>query len=321
MSNLVSILIPVYNAAEWLSETIRGALEQTWPEKELIIVDDGSTDDSLTIARSFEAPNVQVVSQQNQGACAARNRALQEAQGDYIQFLDADDLMSPHKIETQVRQLGSTPRAVAASRWARFYEEIGDGPHGPVPDRIPSQDPLTWLLIAQRGKAMMPPHAWLTPRELIDEAGPWDQSMLKNQDGEFFARVLLQADEIIFCPDATVYYRSGIPTSVSARRSPAVVHSQYTVAEKIMRALRAREDSPRVRQACADAFQQIAYSAYPDAAGIVAEAEAQVQQLGGSDVRPPGSKLFHRVGEILGWRIALWLRYWFWKLKYFSNRP
>ena len=316
MSNLVSILIPVYNAAEWLSEAIRGALEQTWPEKELIIVDDGSTDDSLAIARSCEAPNVQVISQQNQGACAARNRALQEAQGDYIQFLDADDLMSPHKIETQVRQLESTPRAVAASRWARFYEQIGDGPHGPVPNRIPSPDPLTWLILAQRGKAMMPSHAWLTPRKLIDEAGQWDESILKNQDGEFFARVLLKADEIVFCPNATVYYRSGIATSVSARRSPAVVHSQYTVAEKIMRALRAREDSPRVRRACADAFQQIAYSAYPDATGVVAEAEAQVRQLGGSDVRPPGSPFFQQVGNVLGWKIALWLRSSYRNLRY-----
>ena len=321
MSNLVSILIPVYNAAEWLPETIRGALEQTWTEKEVILVDDGSTDDSLTIARSFEAPNVQVISQQNQGACAARNRGLQEAQGDYIQFLDADDLMSPHKIETQVRQLESTPRAVAASRWARFYEQIGDGPHDPVPGCIPSTDPLTWLTLAQGRKAMMPPHAWLTPRELINEAGQWDESILKNQDGEFFARVLLKADEIVFCPNATVYYRSGIATSVSARRSPAVLHSQYTVAEKIMRALRAREDSPRVRQACADAFQQIAYSAYPDAMDVVDQAETKARQLGGSDVRPPGSNFFQRVGAVLGWRIALWLRYWFWKLKYFSNPP
>jgi glycosyltransferase involved in cell wall biosynthesis len=277
-------------------------------------------DGSLAIAQSFEARNVKVISQENKGACAARNRALREAQGDYIQFLDADDLMSPRKIETQVMQLEANPRAVAASRWTRFYDQVGDGPHGPVPDYIQSTDPLAWLLLAQRGKAMMPSHGWLAPRDLIDAAGQWEESILKNQDGEFFARVLLEANEIIFCPEVTVYYRSGISTSVSARRSSAALHSQYEMAYKIMRELRAREDSSRVREACADAFQKIAYSAYPNAMDVVTQAEAQVRQLGGSDVRPPGSSFFLRVGELLGWKTALWLRHSFWRIKYSFNR-
>jgi glycosyltransferase involved in cell wall biosynthesis len=84
---LVSIIIPVYNAASFINETINSALQQTWPNKEIIIVDDGSTDDSLILAKKFEGDIVKIFSQQNKGASAARNKGLAEAKGDYIQFL------------------------------------------------------------------------------------------------------------------------------------------------------------------------------------------------------------------------------------------
>src|SRR5919198_3579594 len=102
MSPLVSILIPAYNAERWLADTIRSALEQTWPRKEIIIVDDGSRDQTLSIARQFAAKNVSVVTQENQGGSAARNRAFSLCQGEFIQWLDADDLLSPEKIARQI---------------------------------------------------------------------------------------------------------------------------------------------------------------------------------------------------------------------------
>ena len=101
MKPLVSILIPAYNAAEWIAESLRSAMEQTWPRKEIIVVDDGSRDRTAEVARRFASNEVAVVSIENQGAAAARNHALQLAQGDYIQWLDADDLLAPDKIERQ----------------------------------------------------------------------------------------------------------------------------------------------------------------------------------------------------------------------------
>ena len=99
---LVSICIPVFNSEKWLGDTINSALAQTWSNKELIIVDDGSADNSLKIARKFESSIVKVISQNNRGACAARNKALANAQGDFIQWLDADDILAPDKIEIQL---------------------------------------------------------------------------------------------------------------------------------------------------------------------------------------------------------------------------
>ena len=111
MKPLVSILIPAFNAETWVADTIRSALAQTWPRKEIIVIDDGSTDRTLVVARRFASKDVAVVTQKNQGAAAARNHALALSQGDYIQWLDADDLLSPDKIAKQIQavdEMGST---------------------------------------------------------------------------------------------------------------------------------------------------------------------------------------------------------------------
>ena len=95
---LVSILIPAFNAGAWIADTIASAVQQTWPNKEVIVVDDGSRDDTLSVARACASSQVKVVTQANQGAAAARNQAYSICQGDYIQWLDADDLLGPDKI-------------------------------------------------------------------------------------------------------------------------------------------------------------------------------------------------------------------------------
>src|ERR1041384_5813359 len=105
MKPLVSILIPAYNAGQWLSDTVRSALGQTWEKKEIIIVDDGSKDDTLAIAKGFESDVVRVHTQKNQGAAATRNHAYSLSKGDFIQWLDADDLLSPGKVARQMEVL------------------------------------------------------------------------------------------------------------------------------------------------------------------------------------------------------------------------
>src|ERR1700730_16025191 len=106
MKPLVSILIPAYNAEKWIADTIRSALAQTWPRKEIIIVDDGSADQTLRLAPQFASATVSVVTQENQGASAARNKAFDLCQGDYIQWLDADDLLPRDKIAKQMEAAG-----------------------------------------------------------------------------------------------------------------------------------------------------------------------------------------------------------------------
>jgi glycosyltransferase involved in cell wall biosynthesis len=102
MDPLVSILIPAYNSENWIIETVQSALNQTWKRLEVIVVDDGSTDHTLSVVRTLECKNLKIVSQQNNGACSARNHALRLAQGEVIQWLDSDDLLHPDKIASQM---------------------------------------------------------------------------------------------------------------------------------------------------------------------------------------------------------------------------
>src|SRR5215831_4789209 len=108
-STLVSIIIPAYNAEPWLRDALRSALAQTWEPKEIIVVDDGSTDRTLEIARQFESEHLRVIANKHVGAAATRNKALELAKGDYIQYLDADDVLAPDKIAKQIEALGECP--------------------------------------------------------------------------------------------------------------------------------------------------------------------------------------------------------------------
>src|SRR4051794_16314186 len=122
MSNepLVSIIIPFFNSAIHLEQTIRSALAQTWMPIEIILVDDGSTDCSLAIAQGHECRSVRIVTGPQRGACAARNIGIGAASGQFLQFLDSDDLLGTNKIARQVAVLRANSEKVASCRWVRF---------------------------------------------------------------------------------------------------------------------------------------------------------------------------------------------------------
>jgi glycosyltransferase involved in cell wall biosynthesis len=123
MKPLVSILIPAYNAEEWITDTLQSAISQTWQRKEIIVVDDGSRDRTAEVARRLASKQVAVVTVPNRGAAAARNHAMRLSQGDFIQWLDADDLLAPDKIERQLEALSEVDsrRILLSSSWAPFY--------------------------------------------------------------------------------------------------------------------------------------------------------------------------------------------------------
>src|SRR5690554_2562574 len=177
MTKLVSILMPLYNAEKWLAQTIESVLAQTYSNWELIIVDDGSTDNSYEVAQCFAKKDsrIKVYKQKNKGACAARNKAFELSKGEYIQYLDADDLLSKNKIELQLKALekANDSNAIANCSWQKFHKRGGD-----IDDKKQLIDksytkPLYWLtdswLNGGHGAVM----AWLIPRKLIAEAGLW----------------------------------------------------------------------------------------------------------------------------------------------------
>lgn len=314
---LVSVLVTAYNAGPWLTETLESVAAQTYPNIEAIVVDDGSTDGTLDIMRSFEKAGVKIVEQANAGACAARNRALAEAQGDLIQYLDADDLLAPDKIERQVGRLRNEAEGtVASGPWVRFRLTPGDMDESGEPGWEDYEPAAEWLVQSWDGGGMMPSFCWLTPRPLVEAVGPWDESLLRNQDGEFFARVLVHSPKVAFCPDAWGYYRSGIETSVSARRGESVARSLFAAAESSTRAVLGQLDTDEALRACAGLWKRVAFETYSVAPDIGREADARADALGGSDAKPDGGRAFRLVRDVMGWKVAVRLQHVYYAVRY-----
>ena len=151
---------------------------------------------------------VAVVSTENQGSSEARNYALKLSQGDYIQWLDADDLLAPDKIERQLAALREedSKRVLLSSPWAFFNFRPSRARFVPT-SLWQDLSPVEWLLRKMGENLHMQTGTWLTSRELSEAAGPWDKRLVSDDDGEYFCRVLLASEGTRFVPEAKVFYR------------------------------------------------------------------------------------------------------------------
>jgi len=304
MSPRVSIIIPCRNGAAWLGAAIESCLGQSWPNLQVIVVDNGSTDGSLDLAKRYEARAVTVIACEQAGASAARNVGLKQADGDLIQFLDADDILDTNKIRRQVERLDAAPAgSIASGAWVRFARDPSEAVFVPEPvwrDFVPEE----FLIASWLGGGMMPSFSWLTPRAVIERAGPWNETLSVYDDGEFFCRVVLASSGIAFCAAARGYYRSaGVPT-LSKRRDGEALASAFTAVDLSCRQLLQRCNSATAAKACATHYQRFAYDAYPQAAELVSQAERRAVELGGSDLRPGGGPAFQILARGLGWKLS-----------------
>jgi glycosyltransferase involved in cell wall biosynthesis len=303
---LVSILIPAFNAQEWIADTIRSAIAQTWRRKEIVIVDDGSADKTLAIARRWESDSVRVVTQENEGAAAARNRAFSLSQGDYIQWLDADDLLAPDKIERQMALMNQcqSKRTVASSAWGKFRYRS----HKAKFVRTAlwcDLSPTEWLLRRMGQNLYMQTATWLVSRELTEAAGPWDTRLLGDDDNEYFCRILLASDGVRFVPDARVYYRSfGYGSLSYVGLSNKKVEAHWLSMQSHLRYLQSLEDSERVRVACVRYLQTWLPWFYPQRPDIVRMAEEMAWNLGGQLEVPRPSWKFDWIQAVFGPGVA-----------------
>lgn len=224
-----SIIIPCYNAEKYIEECIRSALNQTYPNIEIIVVNDGSTDASLNVVTQFNnRRGIKIINQPNKGAAAARNTGLAHATGDYIQFLDADDVLDTNKIANQMKIAEQSDYAndiLIFGKWTTLGKDISLMGNNQTAIWHSYQNPTDLLIDFAIIQCCLPPIVYLTPKRLIEEAGIWDENLSMNDDGEFFARILRQAKELTFCSNSIPYYRS-TPNSLSKRMSDKAATSQ-----------------------------------------------------------------------------------------------
>ena len=288
MKPLVSILIPAYNAERWIADTLRSALAQTWPRKEIVVVDDGSTDHTLAVAQRFESDVLRVVTQRNQGASAARNHAFSLSHGDYIQWLDADDLLSPNKISKQMEVLESVSdeKVLASCGWGRFFYRQGRAVFRSTPLWC-DLSPVEFLIRKMGQNLHMQTSTWLVSRHLTEAAGRWNTQLAVDDDGEYFCRVLLASEGVRFVPESKVYYRDSGTGSLSyVGNSDRKRESQWKSMQLHMRYLRSLEASPRSHAACINYMQTWIPCFDPARPDIVHEMQIEAASLGGG-LKPP----------------------------------
>ena len=200
----VSVIIPCYNGEVFIGQTIGSLLEQTRQADEIIVVNDGSTDDSAGIAGRFGHP-VKVLSKKNEGASTARNFGAEHAKGDALMFLDADDVLGPTSLEALVAHLERHPGGIVACPWFRL-DKAGDR----WVRRPPSCPPLEkWqdYLGGWITGWYHPPCSVMWSRTAYEKAGGWDPAVTVNDDGDHMMRALINGAELHITDRGAAFYR------------------------------------------------------------------------------------------------------------------
>jgi len=307
----VSVVMPAFNAGAYIWDAINSVLNQTFGDLELLVVDNLSTDETMAIAQRFKDPRVQVVQCQRPGAAAARNAGVKMARGEYVQFLDADDLLAPSKIQDQLDIMRNSPsRTVVSCAWGRFSESPNKAEFIQElvwKDYVVAAD---WLLDSWAGGGMMQTACWLVPREIVEEVGPWNESLISNpnDDGEYFCRVLLKSLRVAFCPISGVLYRSCLPGSVSRKADDDAIESAFCTCELYEQHIENAGLSEYFHAALRRNYLNFIYQYHPSRMDLMKKAWQRAVLLGGGSSKGIGGILFQKVAGKIGFMNALRLR-------------
>jgi glycosyltransferase involved in cell wall biosynthesis len=325
----VSVIIPLYNAAPFIEDTLRSVQASLEVSLEIIVVDDGSQDGGPEKVKALQLPNLHLLyNTGNKGASAARNLGIQNATGDYILFLDGDDLIAPDKLSIQLHRIRSKDNAICFGDTRYFFHGEED-PYAqqPQPNEhfyFDSDQPIDFILnlYGLNGDgAMIPIHAWLCPTEIIRKAGPWDESLTVDDDGEFFCRVMLQAKHILYEPKALGYYRKfRNRKSLSKSKNKAGL-------ESLMRAVESKhahlakhtgKHDPRLAKVFSKMYIEAAMNTWPVFPDLTKRCIRNARATGNMEHTPLlGNPWLEKLKPVFGWQFLSWLAYY--KNHFFSK--
>jgi glycosyltransferase involved in cell wall biosynthesis len=298
----VSVLVPCRNAEAYVRETLASALEQSLPPLEILVVDDGSADRSREIVSSF-APRVRLLDNDGSGASAARNLATRAARGEFLQYLDADDVLEPHALASRVDALERTGAGVAISDWVRLQEHDGTWRETRIEcGQVPSGDEPADLKVFRGFWA--PPAAILYRRSVVERVGGWHPGLPVIQDARFLLDAAGVAGGFVHVAGVGARYRQHRGGSLSSRdavgfwkdvlANTSDVERQWRTAGKL--------DGPH-RAALADAYGLCARFGFVRDWGLYQESERQLSRF--PEYRHPRFLVAaRRLTRILGHRPA-----------------
>lgn len=303
---IVSIIIPLHNAEAYILETLKSCFEQIYTNIEVIVVENGSSDNSWEFLNTIADTRLQCYQIDIANASAARNFGYKKATGDYIMFLDADDIVSKTKINKQLRVLENLEEGwIASCAWGKFTNSIEQACFIQQ-DTWRIKDPVQWCITSWNGGGMMIPGCWLIPKAVIEKAGLWNENLSLHDDGEFMCRVLLASKGNMFVENTVVYYRQQSSSLSRDHTSKKAAESALLVYKSYKKEILKFQDSKLTRQALARNFSRFIYEYYPAHAQLIKESYSEINELG---VKPPlvGSTFFKLIQRILGFTLAIGL--------------
>lgn len=235
---LVSVVIPTYNHAEFVGSAVQSALDQKYPKMEVIVVDDGSTDNTREVLKPYLGDRrVSYLSQENRGPSSARNRGIAESKGEYLNFLDADDYFHPSKVAKQVEVLQSDPSVdlvycdvALVDRNGRTMGEYSVG----ASRKILEGDIFDSLMLG----GYYPPHVVLLRRTVLEQVGVFDEELKGAEDWDLWLRASAEGFRAHYIDEKLAYYRR-YPGTISQHELTMQV-GQVAVMEKMAQQYPAR---------------------------------------------------------------------------------
>lgn len=299
-SPLVSIIIPCYNGARWIREAIASCQQQTYRNVEIVVIDDGSTDNSLEILRSYGTA-IKVETGPNRGLGAAENRGFSLSTGEFIQYLDADDYLLPEKIERQVSVLIETGADAVYGDWRhQFHEVDGSTSLGPVMLAGASDDILEALI----GGWWVPNLALLYRRQTVANSGGWDETLSAQNDHDFLISVALAGFNIRYEPGCeSVYRRYGAVTMSTSNRSRWLANELTVLGKTEACLLRTGRLNAVYRQALARSYFRAARNYYDLDRARYQDLMKKVLALDPT-FRPQESRLYNTAWRLFGFGAA-----------------
>ncbi len=321
-SSLVSVIIPAYNAEKYILECVNSVLNQTHRNLEIIVINDGSMDKTLDIIRSFHDNRIIFINQDNQGCSSAKNSGLRIASGDFIQYLDADDVLSQDKIEKQLIELENAQNKIAVCKTVFFQDTIAK-PCGEIDTELIKKEGtglcfLLRLLGSEGQPGMVQPNAYLLPKKIVDIIGDWkiEISPSPDEDGEYFARALLAAKQVVFTDGINYYRKNQNQKSLSQIHTPQRALNLLKTVEFKFQYIFELERSKLTERLFQLNISQVAYQYGVEFPLILNDARNSLKGNSFSSLRIDTPFLFARVSRVVGFNFALGIRRLIMKIKW-----
>jgi len=309
---LVSIIIPAFNRAGLIGETLDSVLTQTYSNWECIVVDDGSTDNTKEMVQQYVDKDSRFIlvdrpDTHKPGGNGARNYGFEISKGEYIQWLDSDDLMDKHKLQEQINYLQKASKTtISFSAYDTFNQNIQHAQPADLACYKNYDDPGEYIrYYCLKGYGFYT-GCLILHKTVVEKTGGWNENLMINQDGEFIIKASVCADKIIFCDKAKVYYRmesSGKMKSVFHEKAMLSLESIKYISEYISK----NTDFPHKSTYCATLFVHLKFL-YPDNKEVWQKADQEIKRLGGKHFYVNEDTMFNFVWKTFGLKPAFFYR-------------